>query len=219
MEKLSIWRSELPQSVLDAVRTSIKSSSGLKTLAFHAPLLFTEKFLPEIKLKELTINIFKEDPNYTLYDNLNLFLKTQRETLEILNFTGYMNAGLGTLKIVSSMHRLKEVDLGIVHNIDANVISTIQQCHSVEKFDCLIDSTESAKSILNIFPKVKLLKIYELTDEIADFIPDACIFLKKLHVKRFCAENISNEAFYLNLDELCSDDPICEVLYEKLNGK
>lgn len=214
---------ELPRLALDAVRNNITSSPGIKTLTFYAPLLFTEKFLPEIKLKELNMRFLHL--NSTLYDNLNLFLKTQRETLEILNFIGFMKANVETIKIISSMHRLKEVDLGMVYNIDANEISTVQQSLSVEKFtlvDCMINTTESSKSILNIFPQVKHLKIYKLTKKIANFIPEKCKSLKRLHVNRFCARNISDEAFYLNLDELRSeetDDSVCKVLYEKLNGK
>lgn len=151
-------------------------------------------------------------------------MKTQEETLETLTFEEH--DGIETLQAISSMRRLKILELGMVYSIGSSEteVATVQQNRSVENlsfYNNLINSKET-NGLLNIFPQVKVLKIVRLNDEIADFISQTCKSLKRLYVERFCAKSISDEKFYFNLEELNSKycgDLICGNLLKKLNRK
>lgn len=213
----------IPSPALNAIRTSLKANTLLTKLEILDTTVFNVDFSSEIrfKLKELVILFVR---NKVQEQNINFFLKTQSDTLEVLTFDRWRNADL--MKTIVFMPRLRKFTLQMslsescklkfVHQNSSVVVLNLEVSEYCEKVEI--------RSLLTAFPKVESLNIKNrnFNDEIANYIPESLIFLKRLAVSSFRAVNISNEAFYLNLEEInCSYQgvlPSSSKLFEKLNG-
>lgn len=183
--------------------------------------LFSEHFLPEIKLRELDVRSAGMEP--TSYENLNLFLKTQRETLETLCLD--ITDGHETWKTILTIPRLKLLSYQETDDVNPIEITdpAFQPKLSVENLVLHNFRSDHSIRFLQILPKVKFLRILNLTDEVAELISKTCKSLTHLEVYHFSAKNIANESFFLNLKTFGSlleiVDPIIKTLFEKLGGK
>lgn len=188
---------------LNAIITSLKSNNNLKKLQINNNSVFHVDFSHEIsfKLTELVIDSLKKGERHQ-QRNINLFLKTQRDTLETLEIIEW--AGDDVLTTISSMPRLHNLTLG-TFGIDRLELAaaSLPQNHSVKHL-CLTRYWHVAavhKNILNVFPKVELLEMFCITDELADLISETWKSLKHLSVHKFSLQNISNDEFFFNLEK------------------
>lgn len=190
-------------------------------LTCFTPALFREKFLPEIKLKELDLRFLHGDSIH--YRNVNLFLKTQKETLEILALEQII--GHETLTTILSLQRLKKLKFGEIIEINPSEIleAVFPQNLSVETLTIYKCRSNLSAWFLRTLPKIKFFNIVFLDDEVADFISISCKFLTHIQAHWFCAKNIADEPFFLNLEKFCSwkigiREPRSRVLFKKLGG-
>lgn len=165
--------------------------------------MFKEDFSSEIsfKLTELHIRIVMNDLEQR---NLNLFLKTQVGTLEVLTIGHRQTMGAEDLKTILSMPRLKKLNLGTSGiRVSELAVGNLPQNQSVTSlyFTAFQNNDVLVKTLLKALPKVEYLKIQNMSEEITDFISETCKSLKHLVVCNFRLQNVSNEAFFLNLQE------------------
>lgn len=213
---------EKSPSASEAIRTTLKSSNGLKKLEIKCDSLFSEDFSSEVNFKLEKIHFYSLVRSEAVFQqNVNLFLITQRETLESVIFAGSM--GVDAMRTILSMPRLKTLTFG-VNDIDPEELATanLPQNQSVANLHLTGNWHRKAsayKVLLKAFPNVESLRILKLTDDLADLIPEACKSLKKLTVMQFEAESIKNEKFYLKLLTFtsCLVKPTSQELFEKLN--
>lgn len=227
-----MWRDQ-PKSTLDAIRNSLKCNKKLKSLELYGGMIFSEDFLTGIIFKLTTLSIIKVEPQFQLV--FNSFLKTQRDNLEDLSIG--RRPCVEIMKTILSMPRLNKVSLSVKESELRDQImwppaewvppefffQSIPQNFSVSNFH--LKSTWSTcftwcELFLEALPNIKSLKITLLDDESAEVIAKTCKFLKQLEVEYFNAKAIANEAFYLNLEKLFSEnvDEDSQQLFEKLNG-
>lgn len=223
LESLSIMDNQEELQV--AILNGLKYNKNLKQLRFVGySLLFNTNFSTGIsfRLKELVISgLLDEARNF---HNINLFLITQREKLEILTIGHFINSEI--LKTILSMPRLKKLYLAVgIHNSQAGfsvenfLPSQSVTSLSVPYFD---GQKDFFKLILKVFPNIEFLELDSLHDEDANVISDHCQHLKHLSVWTFKGENFSNEAFYLSLRKfertnVWSYEANVDALSKKLN--
>lgn len=184
-------------------------------------LLFDENILPEFsfKLTEFTVQANQINPG--VQRNLNLFLKNQSSTLDVLSIESGTFFNAEVVKTVLSMPRLKKFILsaGRIRDL-APVFDTSQRNHSVTALHLTDYESDhvSIQILLKAFPNVETFSFRTMRDEMAEFIAKHCKNLKHLSVSYFHADNISNEEFYLNLETFrCAVvNTNCSRLYEKL---
>lgn len=116
------------------------------------------------RLKKFYVNLYTENP--LLRKNLNLFLKTQSETLESVAVIRWM--GLEVMKTILLMLRLKHVELNEVTHpaFSEFTVENLPQNFSV--ICLLFDNYSSYKftgSVLKLFPKIETLKLNFIADQ------------------------------------------------------
>lgn len=202
LERLYIDMFEGTPSSSNAIRTILKSNKGLKFLKFDDPYLFNQDFSTEIdfKLAELQIDYIGEEQIFS--HNLNLFLKTQRDTLETVETLADWT-DVDVMKTILSMPRLKNLTLGDFEFDALEIAEALPPNNSVKSLHLLDwDNYSECDFFFKVCPKVEFLEMNEITDEIADLISETCKSLKRLCVHRFRAKNIKDEAFFSDLDEI-----------------
>lgn len=212
---------EQSPSASEAIRTTLKSSNGLKKLEIKCDSLFSEDFSSEVSFKLKQINFYSLVRNDAYFQqNVNLFLLTQKQTLETVIFAGSM--GVEAMRTIMSMPRLTKLTFG-VNDVDPENLAAenLPQNHSVTNLHLTGDwkKETSYKIILEAFPSVESLRILKLTDEIADVISVTCKSLKKLAVIQFEAKSIKDEKYFLELPYFtcCFVKPGSEQLFRKFN--
>lgn len=116
LESLSISLGEqvaLLDSDCDVIRNILKSNKRLKKLELHEIPVFSEDLSSGINFRLTELKIYPEynGASGALHQkNFNLFLMTQRNSLEHLILEDYVSVEV--LKTISSMPRLKKLSLG-----------------------------------------------------------------------------------------------------------
>lgn len=234
LERLEIWKynGEVPLPAMNAIKTCINCNKRLKTLVLGCKILFNDEFLSTISSKLTDFKLFpsnySDQPPWTLQlrGNLNLFLISQSDTLEVLKISEWM--GHDVMRTILSMPNLKKLTLGM-DGVNYSGIGNWQKNHSVtdlyllEGFFCVANNPSCYEPFFKAFRKVESLRIEKLTDTLANRIPKTYPFLKKLTVRNFYANHVSNKAFYLNLAEFnCFFKPYSyqsNQLFESLRGR
>lgn len=216
---------DFPPSAVNAMRTCLKINIGLEYLILHSESVFSEDFSSEIRfnLRNLQTGF---GGNQIQRRNLNSFLKTQRNSLKSLVIINWM--GIDVFKTVLSMPGLTH--LFLVANDLAEpefLVENFKENNSVVSLQLWLDfsiddeAVSKFKTFLKAFPKVQSLKILNMDNNIADFISETCVFLKKLSVEFFMASKVADESFFFNLESLESKVVFCGAsdLFEKLQDK
>lgn len=131
--------------------------------------------------------------NHRTRQNINLFLKTQRNTLEIVKFGKWM--GVEIMKTILLMPCLKEF---ILRQLEIDPIEqTPERFPQSYSITCLeLPSFENPDAVINkmflkAFPKVETLNIRSMPcEELSDLIPEAFRFLKKVKFDFFYCETL-----------------------------
>lgn len=195
LEKLTVWsvshRSgfSTPQQSVSQI---IKSNDKLKVLL--APnYLFNKDVSSEFGFKLTEIEI-EGVHNEVQHQNVNLFLKTQRDTLENLEFYIHQYVDVEFMKIVLSMPRLKRFSVScyLVDRLGA-AAETLPQNHTVTHLSFPQGVTRNTlQNLIKMFPKVEYLEISEMNDEILDSMSETCKSLKSLSIHAFLLRNTSH---------------------------
>lgn len=148
------------------------------------------------KLTVFEINIEKS------YPDLNSFLITQKDSIQVLKLRQQLTLDL--MKTIFTIPRLKKLDLGTFCSNDLKVaVQTLPKNLSVTELLLFQDKgNASIEMFLTFFPNVEFLKIPHVDDDTADLISRKAKHLKRLSVKNFFARSISNEAYFLNLEQI-----------------
>lgn len=200
----------------------MNANKQLKKLSIEGKDLFYDDLLSKTTCK-LTDIIISLDPSPKVRQNLILFLKMQSESLKYLKIKTWM--GKEVMDTILSMPHLIELSLGLRLWHYSAVPENLGQSQSIVRLEIFQgDRIEFAwyESLLKAFPKVESLVIFELDNSLADLISENCKSLKRLSSFHFNATDVSNEAFYLNLEELSCQikkQNSSQQLFEKLNGK
>lgn len=232
-------RAPTPQSAVDALKTSLKSNKGLKTLKIDGSLVLKEDLSSAVSFKLTEFSVSFKTHAMQLHPNFNLFLKTQADTLECLEVNGWPKLSFAlwnqedqSLKTLLSMTRFKTVSLKNFHfNVSVHAARQIPQNNSVTSLTLKDSNPGNEKKLLNFFlkafPKLEILKITGFDNEIADLISETSTSLKHLSVESFCLKNVSHEEFFLNLEsficvyqksKFCLDS-VSSRMFERLNVK
>lgn len=217
----------MPSTAVNAIRIVLCSNKRLKKLEFHDDSLFSEDFSTTISCKLKEFNFVALDcKSQHNRQNLNLFLISQRDTLEILEVNGW--AGIEVKETVLLLPRLKKLTFG------ENFASSLTQASEVLTQNrtvttlTLLNSLNLAYLCFNIilpaFRKLESLEISSMPNDVADMIAESCKCLKRLFVRFYCVTNIKepNVAFYLNLEEFRCNyvAPTASIpLLERLGGR
>lgn len=203
----------------------LNANKRLKRLDIGGNFLFGDDLLSTIscKLRVIFLSFCGSTPDEK--KNCNLFLLSQRETVEVLVIRSWM--GIEVMQTISMMPRLKTLLLhdGYTNPLEFAAV-VFPQNHSVTNLNVLQGDRYNFdwyKRLIEAYPNIGLLKVSVLTDEMAEFVPEMCKNLKELYVNKFQAENVQerNEAFYLNLKtfKCLKIDPFASnELLERLNG-
>lgn len=196
---------DLTPSSLNAIRASLKTNNGLKVLRIFGSV-FEDDFSSEIgfKLREFSIDDLEIENQH---QNVNLFLKTQVASLEVLTIE-CESFDVEYMTTVLSMPRLKKFTLKCQYlKIPANVANILPQNHSVTHLDLTTSwpKPEEIENILKAFPRIEFLEILAMTDETAVLIAKSCKFLKKLSTMIFTTAN--DFAFFPNLVKFSCQAP------------
>lgn len=190
-------------SIPSAFVPCLNANKRLKRLNIYGKCLFDDDLLSTIscKLTELILSFCGTLPHEKR--NFNLFLLSQRETVEVLMIEQWM--GIEVMQTISLMPRLKEVGLFEAYTYPSEFTAvSFPKNHSVACLHILQGyryNFEWYKRLIEAYPNLESLRVSVLTDEMADFVPGMCKNLNKLFVENFRVENIqeANEAFYLKL--------------------
>lgn len=211
----------MEHSTLNFIRTTLGLNKKLKVLRIpYESSLFGLLASTKLKLKEIKVDIYFG--NYAdMQQNCELYLESQRETLETVMIGEVKGAGI--VKTVLSMQRLKKLFLTLnCSNPSGYEAANFPKNHSITYLRLSIFTPEMIiyKHIFDAVPKVEILYLSRLDHELAEWIPETCKLLKRLSFYIFDVESISNETFYMNLQEFsCRLVHGSELLFKKLNGK
>lgn len=204
--KISFLNGYSPPSALEAVKTCLNLSKRLKKLHLNGDSDILFSILTTISCKLTEFN-FLHNPNLRwslqLLPNLNLFLISQYNTLEVLEIHKWM--GHDVMKTIISLPRLKKIVLE-VKNVNYSEIGSWKQNLSVVDLHLITEfSNVWFEPFFEAFPKLESLRLDDMfSDYAADLIPRTYPTLRKLSFKKFAATNVSNWDFYLNLEEFSS---------------
>lgn len=178
-----------------AIRKILKTNKRLKSLAVQYSLV-SEVFSSniEFKLKELRVSWDSLKIVHAI-KKFNVFLKTQRENIEILRLEKWMR--FEVLNTILLMPRLQKLNLSD-HNfkLSENTPAWLPNSQSVTSLDVSgIDGFSFYKKLLQSFPNVENLIISEINSELSFLIRDKFKSLKKLTVYDFSTTNLSLRAF------------------------
>lgn len=218
LETLSLFKLSPQKLAVTAARRILKSNKGLKKLVLdYSSSLFREDISNEISFKLREFEFYGLITKTAKLHNFNLFMMTQKDSLETLDITVKRNLKL--LKIILSMPRLKKltfqvfyrfkpkfVDQIIPKNYSLTYLNLMSYCEYSYNDDTVIEV------LLKAFPNIQTLKLRTLTDQVAKLIPITCESLRSLRVYIFEAEFILDESFYSNLLEFN-----CEFLKNSLS--
>lgn len=212
---------ERSSSASEAIRNMLKSCNGLKKLEIKCDSLFSKDFSSGISFKLRQLHFYSLiDSDAVFQRNVNLFLKTQKETLESVIFAGRMS--IEVLQTILTMPRLKKLTFGV--NLKdplelATVILPENKSVTSLHLTGVWRNLSAYKIILKAFPNVESLRILKMTDQVAESIPEACKSLKILTVMQFEAKIIKNERFYQKLTKFtsCLVKPDVLKLFKKFN--
>lgn len=193
-------------------------------LQLYGSLLF-RRFVPlqiNFKLKKLEIHYL--EGQCEVQENLNAFLRTQKDSLESVAFIEMISDE--TMQIVSSMPRLKEAVFGGMFHCypqgDSYEYTAVQQNDSITSLD-LSKNPHIPTLFLQAFSKLETLKILYMDDYIANLISERCKSLIHLSVEIFYARYLYNEEFYTKLIEFTCQHPPSDRrskrLFQRLNGR
>lgn len=201
------------------MKNCLQSNVGLTSLTICDGRMFDEDFSSEIGFKLEKFKTGFEGLYQVNQKHLNLFLKTQKDTIKTLKLSKWM--GFDVLETISSMNCLTELHLSTREiedmddsqsdDTDDSQIETedFPQNNSVLRLELSFTSSENAlvKNLLKTFPKIQFLKVLSLTDAVAGSISETCECLKILYTRYFFLKNVANEAFFLNLEKrICRND-------------
>lgn len=221
LESLSISTiDDIRPKVVSALKNSLKSNHGLKKLKLQCKPIFHEDFSSEINFKLKEFEVQSLDLHQYVRTNLNLFLMTQWDSLETLSIDRWIDDNvMGT---ILSMPHLKNLSLGLR---DLGSVRTLPQSDSITTLNLsYMWGCPIRKFILEAFPNVENLTIADMSGESADIISETCINLKRLSIKYFMANRISNEEFFMKLESFTCDgiQPVNhngQKLFKKLKVK
>lgn len=167
----------------------------------------TEKFLevfeifltsPELhsKVTEFKISLMKKDLQEQKL-SLSKFLKTQRNTLKVVNLT--QRVSVAALHIVFSMPHLEKLYVGSYDydHLDLEA-QTFQQNNSITTLRLMNYLEKNTAVLLKAAPNVEILSIESMGSKLAVLIPKTCKSLKRFKVEHLVA--ITNENFFLDLE-------------------
>lgn len=186
LESLSIWThyDDIPQNYLNAIRIILQSNKKLKTFKTACSSLFIDEFPFEMGFALTKFEVcWWFNQKHRTRQNINLFLKTQRNTLEIVKFGKWM--GVEIMKTILLMPCLKEFILSQLE-IDPleQTPERFPQSHSITSLELPRFENPNAvinKMFLKAFPKVETLNITSMPcEELSDLIPEAFRSLKKV---------------------------------------
>lgn len=170
----SALRSFLDRQVIrKAIEVSANSNTNLKSLRLEVDAMFNENFSFNIKLKEFASCNLPEKPDALM--NLDRFLMSQKETLEVLTITHSVDAAI--LETILSMPRLKKLYMKVDNDNLKLAASYFEPNYSVTKLSLPYFMTEHLpiKLIFKFFPMVDYLKVAD------KFLPEQSIWLRKMY--------------------------------------
>lgn len=189
----------IPPYALEALRNSMNENKNLKTLLTF--IHFDKEFSSGVKFKLTELHLYHRRSGFS-----NAFLQTQRDCLESLLSDGTLN--YYHWKTILLMKRLKKLDISSLPDAQIFILKNLRRNHSVIELKVAsLYPDLRLKAVLRSFPKVQFLEIHGsfiITCDIANFIAETFVSLRKLFVDEFAATRIKNEDFYLKLEELKS---------------
>lgn len=184
----------MSQYAWNAIRTSLKSNETLKKLRLPCDTLFNEDISTEIgfKLRVLQL-LFPREAQQK--GNINLFLKTQKNSLRTLSIGRWL--GGDVTKTVLSMTRLKALTL--FQHVDyiepSEYAESLPQNLSVTKLDLSdIFTNEMTDRLVKAFPNVEYMKINMMYPN-RRLIHETMKSLKDLNTGKYGDHQVSPEVF------------------------
>lgn len=212
---------KLEHPTLNFIRTTLGLNKKLKVLRNPHQSLFNSLLAStNLKLEEIKVDGYF-GKYADLQRNCELYLESQKERLETVIIKKVKGAGI--VKTVLSMQRLKTLFLTLYHSNPSEYEATnFPKNNSITDLCLRIYTPESIiyKHILDAVPKVEILHVTILDHKLAEWIPETCKLLKRLSLYIFDVESISNETFYMNLQEFsCRHVHRSKNLFKNLNGE
>lgn len=191
----SMWQDrKMSQYALIAIRTGLMANKTLEKLHLPCDRFFEKDISAEIDFKLLELKISfpgKAQQN----QNINLFLKKQKDSLETLSIGRWL--GPDVTKTVLSMPRLKTLTL--YQNLDqiqpSEYAERLPQNHSVIRLDVSdIFVNEMTDCLVRAFPKAEYVKINMMYQN-RRLIHKTCKNLKKLDAGEYGDHQVSSDVF------------------------